>query len=219
MLVTTLRASFLTLLTTLRPRRIVERFPLKRAALFTAAALIALSSCSSLPISATGNVCNIFHTKRSWHRAALNMQQKWQIPLHVPMAMMYHESKFRRSAKPPRRYILGIIPGKRRSSAYGYSQALDGTWDAYIKSSGNHGANRTNFNDSMDFIGWYMTKSSSLANIPKADPYHQYLAYHEGWTGYRKGSYKEKQWLQRVASEVAKTSEQYQKQYAQCFGV
>ena len=92
------------------------------------------------------------------------------------MAIMFHESKFRRKAKPPRRYILGVIPGKRRSTAYGYSQALDSTWQAYIDQSRNYGARRTNFYDSIDFVGWYMNKSTNLAKISKTDPYNQYLS-------------------------------------------
>lgn len=144
------------------------------------------------------------------------MQEKWQVPLHIPMAVMYHESKFRRSAKPPRRYILGIIPWKRRSSAYGYSQAVDSTWDIYIKESSNVGAKRTNFSDSMDFIGWYIGKSERIASVSKTDPYNTYLAYHEGWTGFKKGSYKRKAWLQQIASEVVKTSDRYKMQYSQC---
>lgn len=144
------------------------------------------------------------------------MQAKWGIPLYVPMAIIYHESKFRRKAKPPRRYILGVIPGERRSSAYGYSQALNSTWDAYVTETNNYGARRTNFDDSMDFVGWYMTKSTRLAKIPLNDAYHQYLAYHEGWTGFRNGSYRNKQWLMRVASEVFTTANNYRQQLRGC---
>ena len=134
------------------------------------------------------------------------------------MAVMYHESKFRRNAKAPRRQLLGFIPWKRRSSAFGYSQAVNSTWDAYLKETKNYGARRNNFHDSIDFIGWYIDKSAKLADIPKTDPYNQYLAYHEGWTGFRKGSYRQKQWLQRVAGEVATTSERYRTQYNACVG-
>lgn len=180
------------------------------------AVLLAISSCSSLPVSATGNVCNIFSAKNGWYASARNMQTKWQVPLYVPMAIMYHESKFRRKAKPPRRYLLGFIPGKRRSSAYGYSQAVNSTWEAYVVQTKSYGARRTNFDDSMDFIGWYINKSNILAKIPKADPYHQYLAYHEGWTGYRNKSYQQKKWLLRVASEVVTTANNYQHQLQGC---
>lgn len=147
---------------------------------------------------------------------AVATQAKWQVPLQVPMAIMFHESKFRRKARPPRRYLLGLIPGKRRSSAYGYSQALDSTWQSYIDQSRNYGAKRTNFSDSMDFVGWYINKSTNIAGIAKTDPYNQYLAYHEGWTGFRNGSYNNKQWLQRVASEVLVTAHRYQDQLQGC---
>ena len=43
-----------------------------------------------------------------------------------------------------------------RSSAYGYAQALEGTWDDYRKDTGRRGADRDDFADSSDFIGWYM---------------------------------------------------------------
>jgi len=181
-----------------------------------AATVFAVSACSTLPISATDNVCNVFYSKPGWHDAALNMQDKWQVPLNVAMSVMYHESKFRRKAKPPRRYILGFIPWKRRSSAYGYAQAIDSTWDTYRQQSQNYSARRTNFYDSMDFVGWYIVKSENLARIDKADAYNQYLAYHEGWTGYNKKSYNQKQWLKRVASEVASTANRYEDQYRQC---
>ena len=178
--------------------------------------LLMVSSCSTLPVSATGNICNIFNTKPDWHISALNMQARWQVPMNVAMAIIFHESKFRKTARPPRRHLLGVIPWKRRSSAYGYSQAINGTWDNYITQTRNYGARRTNFNDSIDFVGWYMIKSANLAAIDKSDAYNHYLAYHEGWTGYRNQSYKKKPWLLRVATEVVGTSERYQQQYARC---
>jgi len=169
-----------------------------RVALMAVIAVVTLNSCTTLPVSATHDVCYIFNAKRSWHKAAVQMQQTRGVPLHVAMAVMYHESKFRRKAKPPRRYLLGFIPWKRRSSAYGYAQAIDGTWASYINDSRNYGARRTNFYDAMDFVGWYIGKSEDIANIPKTDPYNQYLAYHEGWTGFKKGSYKSKAKLKGV---------------------
>jgi len=188
----------------------------QRASIPFVATLLVVTSCSTLPVSATGNICNIFNTKPGWHTSALNMQAKWQVPVHVAMAIIFHESKFRRTAKPPRRQLLGVIPWKRRSSAYGYSQAIDGTWDTYITQTRSYGARRTNFDDSIDFVGWYMTKSADLAAVDKADAYNQYLAYHEGWTGYRNQSYKRKPWLLRVATDVVGTSQRYQQQYQRC---
>lgn len=144
------------------------------------------------------------------------MQDKWNLPINVAMAVMYQESKFRRKAKPPRRYLLGFIPWKRRSSAYGYPQAVDGTWQAYIDDTGNHFARRTSFDDSLDFMGWYMNRSLQAADIQLNDAYRQYLAYHEGWTGYKRGSYEQKPWLKRVAGEVQSMSVRYANQYQGC---
>ncbi len=177
-----------------------------------------MTACASLPTSATDNLCSVFNAKRGWHSSAKDMQAKWDIPLHIPMAMMYHESKFRKKAKPPRRYLMGVIPWKRRSSAYGYAQAVDGTWDNYRQETRNRGARRTNFDDALDFMGWYIDKSTRVNGIGKQDAYRQYLAYHEGWTGYKQRSYEKKQWLKQVATRVDQLSHRYQAQYASCKG-
>jgi hypothetical protein len=177
---------------------------------------IVITACASLPTTAANNICSVFNVKSGWHHSAKSMQAKWDIPLHVPMAMMYHESKFRRKAKPPRRYLLGFIPWKRRSSAYGYAQAVDGTWSTYQRDTRNRGARRTDFDDALDFMGWYIDRSSRVNGISKRDAYRQYLAYHEGWTGYKQRSYEKKQWLQRVASNVDQLSKRYEAQYAGC---
>ena len=136
--------------------------------------------------------------------------------MHVPMAIMYQESKFRRKAKPPRKYLLGIIPWKRRSSAFGYAQAVDGTWQAYVDDTGNRFAKRTRFDDALDFMGWYMNKSTSIASIELDDAYRQYLAYHEGWTGFKRRSYEQKAWLKKVANNVNQLSGRYAEQYQGC---
>lgn len=199
-----------------RPRKIQPFIP--RPGLFHGLVLVVLSitACASLPLTSVDDVCSIFRAKKNWHQTALGMQEKWNIPLHVPMAIMYQESKFRRKAKPPRKYLLGIIPWKRRSSAFGYAQAVDGTWQAYVDSTGNRFARRTNFDDALDFMGWYMNKSASIASIDLDDTYRQYLAYHEGWTGFKKRSYENKAWLKQVASNVDQLSDRYAVQYQGC---
>lgn len=175
-----------------------------------------VSGCASLPLTSTENICSIFRSKTHWHKSALDMQEKWNLPIHVAMAVMNKESNFRRKAKPPRKYLLGLIPWKRRSSAYGYSQAVDGTWQAYIDDTNNRFARRTSFDDSMDFMGWYMNRSLTSANISLDDAYRQYLAYHEGWTGYKRRSYEQKPWLLGVAREVRALSHRYKHQYHSC---
>lgn len=208
------------MVTKLEPLKTIKkgRKPSLRLVLYSCILACAITACATLPTSAADNVCTIFQVKRGWHKTAQHVQAKWDIPLHVPMAMMYHESKFRKKAKPPRRYLFGVIPWKRRSSAYGYAQAVDGTWKSYQKATKNRNASRTNFHDALDFMGWYIDRSSKLNGISKRDAYRQYLAYHEGWTGYRQRSYDKKQWLKQVASRVDQLSARYAAQYASCKG-
>ena len=82
------------------------------------------------------NACAILDQRPQFVRAFRASERKWGVPIHVQMATIHQESKFIRNAKTPRRYFLGIIPRGRVSSAYGYAQALDGTWDDYRKKTG-----------------------------------------------------------------------------------
>lgn len=118
-----------------------------------------LSGCSVSPPADQSNICSIFREKSGWHESALDMQERWNVPMYVPMAFMQQESSFRSDALPPRRYALGFIPWGRVSSAYGYSQAKTETWSDYRKETGNWGAERDDFGDAMDFMGWYIVSA------------------------------------------------------------
>lgn len=145
------------------------------------------------------------------------MKDTYGVPIHVPMAMMYQESSFRSDALPPRDYIFfGLIPWGRVSSAYGYSQALTPTWQDYVRESGNSGADRDDFDDAIDFMGWFISKTYKINGISKWDAYTQYLNYHEGWGGYRRKTYNKKQWLVRVAKKVNDRAYLYAKQLKTC---
>jgi len=132
------------------------------------------------------NACSILAGKRHYYRAFKNTNQKWGVPINVQMAVIYYESSFQNRAKTPMRYFLGIIPLGRESSAFGYAQALDGTWADYKKSTGRSIARRSSIRDSADFMGWYMTKTRKLTGVSLSDAKNQYLAYHEGQVGYKK---------------------------------
>lgn len=162
------------------------------------------------------NACAIFDSRPHWERDLARAERKWDAPVHVAMAIIWKESSFRPDAAPSRRYILGFIPWGRRSSAYGFPQALDGTWDWYVKERKRPGATRDDFGDAADFVGWYMDKSRRQNGISMSDAYNQYLAYHEGHAGWRRGTYKSKAWLTRVAREVQRKSEEYNRQMAVC---
>ena len=175
-----------------------------------------ISGCASNPPKDMDNICKIFEENRSWYKASVKSKRKWGAPIHVPMAIMYQESSFRANAKPPRKKILGVIPGRRPSSAKGYAQAQTPAWKEYRRSSGNRFADRNDFSDSVDFIQWYMDLSQKLNGVSKWNAKQQYLNYHEGWTGYRKKTYRSKGWLVKVADNVEARSNKYAQQLKEC---
>ncbi|MCT4559193.1 MAG: transglycosylase SLT domain-containing protein [Pelagimonas sp.] len=162
------------------------------------------------------NACSILSSNPSFYKAFRAAERKYGVPVHVQMATIYQESKFKSDARTPLRFKLGVIPMGRQSSAYGYSQALDGTWKEYQRETGKRGARRNNIRDAADFMGWYMAQSKRELGIPMWDARNQYLAYHEGRTGYRKGTYNSKAWLLRVSSEVGQRARTYQGQLRNC---
>jgi len=175
-----------------------------------------LSACLSTAPRQTSNVCSLFEDERAWFRAAEQSQRRWDIPVGVSMAFIYQESGFRARARPPRTRILGVIPGPRPSDAFGYAQALDSTWDDYRESTGNRLARRSNFAHAVDFVGWYNANSVRRNAIARDDARNLYLAYHEGNTGFARGTYANKPWLLEVADTVQRNAQRYQAQYEQC---
>lgn len=180
--------------------------------------LLLLAACSTTPPANPENICEIFREKPSWHEAALDTKEKWGVPVHVPMAMIYQESTFRHDARPPKDYLLGIIPWGRVSSAFGYAQAKDEVWSDYRKESNRWSPDRDDFSDALDFMGWYMSKAQKVNGVSKWDAYAQYLNYHEGWTGYRNGTHQSKRWLLNTAQKVKDRASRYSAQYAACSG-
>ena len=178
--------------------------------------LFLVTSCASKPPSSTKDVCKIFQEKKSWYRAAKRTEKKWKVPISVSMAFIKQESGFVSDAKPERRKLLGFIPWKRKSSAKGYAQAIDGTWKIYLKERGRWFKQRNDFDDAVDFIGWYNFKSHKELGIEVTNARALYLAYHEGRRGYKKGTYRSKPWLLTVADKVQYQSNRYNLQYKKC---
>ncbi len=175
-----------------------------------------LSGCATAPPKQPDNICKIFEEKEDWYYDARDAQDKWGSPKHVLMAMMYQESSFRHDAAPPMEYFLGFIPIGRASSAYGYSQAKTPTWQDYIRETGNSGADRDDFEDAIDFMAWFVNKTHKVNGISKWDAYAQYLNYHEGWGGYKRGTYRKKKWLMSVANKVKHRAGRYGAQLKKC---
>ncbi|KAA9006009.1 transglycosylase SLT domain-containing protein [Histidinibacterium aquaticum] len=178
-----------------------------------------VGSCAPRDTSAPNNLdnaCALLAERPHYARAFRQAKRKWGVEPHVLMAMIYQESKFISDNRPPHQYVLGIIPTGRQSSAFGYSQALDGTWAEYVDQQGGRGARRDDMRHAADFMGWYMTLSSSELGLSLHDARNQYLAYHEGRSGFRRQSYTSKSWLMRVAGEVESRAATYQMQLASC---
>lgn len=175
-----------------------------------------LQSCATTQPRNPQDVCSIFKEKRGWHKAALQAEKKWGTSMHIPMAFMYQESTFRAKAKPARRKLLGFIPWRRPSSAYGYAQAIDGTWREYLRSTGDYWRVRHDFEDATDFIHWYIRKASRRNGISSSDAFSLYLNYHEGPGGFARNTHSHKPWLLKVATGVQTRSQQYHAQYQQC---
>lgn len=184
------------------------------------AIVLLVASCgaggSMKPPSNLENACAIIKERPAYHRAMLATERRWGVPVAVQMATIHQESKFIGNARTPHRYALGIIPIGRQSSAYGYSQALDGTWEEYQRASGNRRARRDNIKDATDFMGWYMDQTQKALGLSKTDAASQYLAYHEGRGGFARGSHLGKPWLLKVAARVGGRAQTYANQLAVC---
>jgi len=175
-----------------------------------------LAACASQPPGEPDNLCAIFAEKDKWYKQARKSYKRWGTPIPVLMAFTHQESGYQAKAKPPRKKLLGFIPWRRPASAFGFAQAIDETWSQYKKATGSWGADRDNFNDAMDFVGWYNDQSHRKNGIAKTDARNLYLAYHEGHGGFKKGSYRKKKWLTDVAAKVASRSSSSQTQLKGC---
>jgi hypothetical protein len=181
--------------------------------------LLVLGGCASTP-KQTSNACAVFSQNdgffKNWHRAAKQTEREFGVPVPILMATIYTESGFEARARPPRRKLLGVIPWKRQSTAYGYSQALDGTWERYQRETGRRGARRNNFSDAVHFVGWYHSVSHRQNGIALNDMHNLYLAYYSGHGGYARGTWRNSSIAQRGASRATSIANNYAGQLRAC---
>lgn len=178
-----------------------------------------VSGCAVLetrPPQDQGNICEIFREQPKWYDYARKSAQKWGTPIATQMAFVQKESSFRSHVRPARTRLLGFIPWRRPSSSYGYAQAQDPVWSEYQSEAGSLMARRTHMKHATDFIGWYNQRTHQQVGISLQNPEHLYLAYHEGPTGYRRGSWRDKPQVRRIASEVNARAVRYQAQLNTC---
>lgn len=177
--------------------------------------VLLIQGCSSVPTesnyrytSKTGmdNICQIYKDNPRWKGYSTKSYQKWRVPDWTMFAIIHQESRFNPKAR----------PHNNVSSAYGFTQALNGTWRDYQKETGNRWSSRLDMEDSLDFIGWYVNKANRYAGVSKRNAFQVYLSYHEGWTGYKKASYRKKAWLKKVAKKVQQRAVMYKNQKRYC---
>jgi len=174
-----------------------------------------LVSCSSVP-RYPSNACKIFGEKYLWYKHAKKSSETYGVPVYIILAFVNKESGFNRWAKPKRKKLFKVVPYKRPSSSFGYSQAVKRTWELYKNETNNPLALRTRFKDSVMFIGWYVSKTNKINKIPLNDSYRQYLNYYLGWGNYAKKTYKTDKKAIIFAKKVEKQSKIYQIQLRGC---
>ncbi len=177
--------------------------------------LFFLTACSSVP-KYPQNACKIFGQKYLWYKSVKKSSDTYGAPIHIILAFVNKESGFNRWAKPKRNKLFKVIPYKRPSSSFGYSQAVKKTWEQYKTETNNPLALRTRFKDSVMFIGWYMKKTNAINKIPMNDSYRQYLNYYLGWGDYAKKTYKTDKKAIILAKKVQKQSKVYKDQLIGC---
>ena len=184
-----------------------------------------LAACASMTVQPSNqeiaDACLLLQQNRPWQEALRQTARNWGAPMGFQLAVMKQESSFDAEARPPRGEAkwFGLVQGDHISSAVGYSQALDSTWEMYKAQTGNWGVNRNNFRDSSDFIGWYFSATGKRTGLGQFDYKNHYLAYHEGAGGFLKGTYKSKGWLVDVAGKVAGQAARYETQISNCNGL
>ena len=189
----------------------------RQLALIILCGFVTACSGNQHPPSTMSDACRMQSERPQWFQAMRKTEDKWGVPVSVQLATIARESSFRHDARPVKRIGSGWFSREvPRSSAYGYAQALEGTWDDYRRATGRRGADRDDFADSSDFIGWYMHGANRVNGVAMHDAYNQYLAYHEGKAGFARGSYRAKSWLPEVARDVEAWAVVYDQQLRAC---
>lgn len=193
---------------------------LRRTFLIGAPAAV-LGACSSTERpDQPGDACAIFQQHDDWWGAVKRAERRWGAPPALVLGIIRQESGFDHNARPARGRGFLFFPGRRPSSAWGYAQAVNATWERYERESGAGvgGRDRNEFRDAADFVSWYCGVSNRELGIAFTDARSHYLAYHEGQAGYRRGSHQGNSTLGASADRVQYYRDTYQAQLDRCEG-
>jgi len=177
--------------------------------------LFCLTACSSVP-KYPQNACKIFSEKYFYLKYSRAASKKWGVPISSILAVINKESGFQRFAKPKRKRIFKIIPYRRPSSSFGFSQAVNKTWELYKSENKKPTALRISFKNSSDFIGWYFWKTNKINKISFTDTRNMYLNYYLGWGAYKNKAYQKDKKSIIFAKSVEKQAKIYKNQIQEC---
>lgn len=187
---------------------------MKRILFTTSVLLVCFSYAELRPVDYDKRICHVVNSNWGWARSINYTAKRYNVSPGLLLAVIYHESGFQQRARPKPVKLLGFIPWQA-STAYGYGQIKNETWEWYKENNPGWFQSRTSFSDTLDFIGWYyqLFLKKSNSNYVHRD---FYLAYHEGLGGYENGSYQNNQWLINRANEVALRAEIYDEALRSC---
>lgn len=179
----------------------------RAAAMVASLALVACTppreqAAAPPPAPPANATCALLAAHKGWPEALANAQARWDVPPAPLMAVVRQESNFKVEAK----ITQPLAP-------FGYAQADARTWSAYRSAVGRPHADRANFTDAVDFIGWYFaaTKARTGAPYVKQLATH-YLAYSRGQNRPSKASPA----ARRNAAKVVAYAKAYEKDLAAC---
>ncbi|MDD2869405.1 hypothetical protein [Neomegalonema sp.] len=162
------------------------------------------------------DVCRLMKARPHWWNALLDAERRWEAPPHLTLAIMWRESSFIADARPLKQGFFSFLPAQRLSSAYGYAQALDGTWAWYLRETTRKGARREAFADAADFIGWYLDRTRRDLALPFEEIFDHYAAYHQGHAGYARGGWRENPVVTTPARDVVRQAQIYERRMSDC---
>ena len=174
-----------------------------------------LASCSYVP-KYPQNACKIFSEKYTYLKYSRAASKKWNVPISSILAVINKESGFRRFAKPKRTKLFKIIPYRRPSSSFGFSQAINKTWELYKKENNKPTALRISYRSSSDFVGWYFWKANKINKVSLSNTRDLYLNYYLGFSAYKNKAYRTDKKAIIFAMSVEKHAKVYKNQLREC---
>ena len=185
--------------------------------IFILSSILILKIHSPITKTQRNNICYIFKKRPNWYKFSKKSEKRWGTPIWIQLAIINQESKFKSNARSQNKKIFGIpIPFTHKSSSFGYSQALNSSWRNYSNFIDNKSAQRNNFQDSADFVAWYIYRARKYLNLNNSQITDLYLAYHEGINGYRNKNYLKSKTTIISASKVSKIAIKYKNQLKDC---